>query len=55
MTATQLRGRATDADVRFGRMVQAVCDLLGHASPTTTARYTAVADERLAEVVRSIA
>jgi len=29
--------------------------LLGHASPTTTARYTAVADERLAEVVRSIA
>lgn len=29
--------------------------LLGHSSPTTTARYTAVADERLAEVVRSIA
>lgn len=29
--------------------------LLGHASPTTTARYTAVADERLVEVVRSIA
>lgn len=29
--------------------------LMGHASPTTTARYTAVADDRLAEVVRSIA
>jgi integrase len=35
--------------------LRAVQILLGHASPTTTARYTAVADDRLREVVASIA
>lgn len=45
---------ATSALAASGDL-RAVQMLLGHASPSTTARYTAVADDRLAQVVAAIA
>jgi integrase len=45
---------ATSALAATGDL-RAVQILLGRASPTTTARYTQVADERLVDVVRAIA
>jgi site-specific recombinase XerD len=44
ITAHQLRHRFATAAYAHQRDLRAVQELLGHASPATTARYTAVPD-----------